>query len=324
MLYYSDSNYVIDKKGDWFLIVPAYVNGNLSYVDYIDKMNIFDLSKLAKKDIIYYFEQINKAVKEINKLGLQQLPEIQLEELRNAEKNNDSKKFMDILNKSKDQVKKISNGLNTCNNKGATINKMFDVIVSKVYDEEFLKWIKVNYNLCYSCDNFEQVERIYKEQKEKVRDVIMNDDKNEKDIKLNEVKSMPSNGIENLPSFVQMPVQEHNSEMTLEDVGLKPAELDINTVDVSNDTFKMDTTPKHDDMDTTLYINKEHQQQASQEQNLEQDMEQNLENTNIKVRRLVPPNNSNMGHVNWYGIILTLIFSFAVGYLIAWILLKIR
>ena len=244
------------------------------------------------------------------------MPEIQLEELRNAEKNNDSKKFMDILNKSKDQVKKISNCLNTCNNKGATINKMFDVIVSKVYDEEFLKWIKVNYNLCYSCDNFEQVERVYKEQKEKVRDAIMNDDKNEKDIKLNEVKSMPSNGMENLPSFVQMPVQEHNSEMTLEDVGLKPAELDINTVDVSNDTFKMDTTPKYDDMDTTLYINKEQQQQDSQEQN--------LENTNIKVRRLVPPNNSNMGHVNWYGIILTLIFSFAVGYLIAWILLKIR
>lgn len=34
--------------------------------------------------------------------------------------------------------------------------------------------------------------------------------------------------------------------------------------------------------------------------------------------------NNNGAYTNWYGIILTLIFSFAIGYLIAWILIKVR
>lgn len=35
-------------------------------------------------------------------------------------------------------------------------------------------------------------------------------------------------------------------------------------------------------------------------------------------------NRKNAAFTNWYGIILTLIFSFAIGYLIAWILIRVH
>lgn len=49
-----------------------------------------------------------------------------------------------------------------------------------------------------------------------------------------------------------------------------------------------------------------------------------LVNGNIHASSSPIPHNEFRGNVNWYGIVLTLIFSFAIGYLIAWILLKVR
>lgn len=310
-MYYSDRDYIISKKDGWFLIIPTSVNSKLQYVDYINNMSIFNLNRMSKKDILYYFEEINKIVKEIKALGLQNVSEIDLEELKKSEQNNDSKKFSDILNKCKEQVKSINLGLNDCNNKNATINKMFDIVISHITDEDFLKWIKMNYNLCYSCESFAQVERIYEEQKNKVKETIMNKEE-DKNVNLNEVDSMPQD-IEKMSDDPTLPKQQTQSNMTLEEVGLKPKDEDVN-LNESNDTFNMNVNPSYDNNNITINTGNTYQQEDSME----------LERENTKIRRLVPPQNNSAAFTNWYGIILTLIFSFAIGYLIAWIIFNIR
>ena len=298
--YYSGNDYNIYKRDEWFLIIPTESVNNLKFVDIIADKTIFDLRKMAKKDILDYFNEINKTVRNINnKVGLHNLKEIDTKELMEAEKNNDSKKFDKILSDSLEQVKNIQKGLKECNNKGKTIDKMFDIVLLHVSDPDFLKWLKLNLNLCVSCESFSQVENIYKEQKALVEKTMQNENNDAKEVKLNEVSSMQNVEIKNIPQNSEISPK-NESNMTLEETGLKPVGLES-----TNDTFVMDSTPTYDNNTTTIVQNSQ------------------------KVRRLVPPKPNtndldNAAFTNWYGIILTLIFSFAIGYFIAWIILKMR
>ena len=115
------------------------------------------------------------------------------------------------------------------------------------------------------------------------------------------------------------------SSTTLDKVGLDP------TGDISEKnttTFVMDPNGPNDNNDIVIYPEQNTYDESGSSYGQQKSKTKTLSKPGAKFG-YYPTHNENSewskaAFTNWYGIILTLIFSFAIGYLIAWILIRVR
>lgn len=321
--YYHNQQYTIYKMDKWFFIIPNSVNDKLNFVSLIANKTIFDLRKMSKKDILYYLDEINKIVDSINKLGYQKIPSINVDKLKEANQNNNSKEFEKLLQNALLEVQNISIALGKCEENNKTIAGMFNIVMrDEISDKDFINWIVANPFICYSCDNFSQVRKIYEEQKSVVSKKA--DDSLDK-VNLGSVDSMPSN----IEKFSTEKMQTNTplnynplGSTTLDKVGLDP------TGEVSEKnttTFVMDSNGSKDNNDTVIYPGEKAYDEGGNPYGQQKSNTRTLSKPGAKFGYYPTHNEWNKAaFTNWYGIILTLIFSFAIGYLIAWIFIRVH
>ena len=156
--YYRNQQYIIYKMDKWFFIIPSIVSDKIEFVSLIANKTIFDLRKMSKKDILYYLDEINKVVKDINNLGYQNIPFVNTDKLKEANQNNNSQEFEKLLQTALDEVKNISVALGKCEDNNKTIAGMFNIVMrDEVSNKDFINWIVANPFICYSCNDFSQV-----------------------------------------------------------------------------------------------------------------------------------------------------------------------
>ncbi len=324
--YYQNKDYTIYKYSTnemgGFLFVPNEVNSYMDYIDKINKLDIIQFRKKNKKDILFFCEKINKFVEQVNKTGLVNLPLVDYTSLNNAYNSGNYKDFDEKLVNVLQSIKNINVILSKCQNRDQSTAMTFNTLMTdNASDKDFIKWMSANpYNL-YSSDTFLQAKSIYEEQKNMV---ASNTDGNENVVNLSNVASVP-NSIVDIPKVnTDVPLNyESKSNTTLDEVGLDP------TGEISEKnqtTFALDPMATKDN--TNMVISPNTYDEGGNSYGQEKSKTKTLSKPGGKFG-YYPTHNENSdwkkaAYTNWYGIILTLIFSFAIGYLIAWVLIKVR
>ena len=169
--------YQFNNKYDqnYFISVPdEYLESYQLFLSFPDK----DLKEKPQKEIIQEFEQMNALLKGINRNGIYMLPDISPNELIEATKENDFKKFNQVLNKLKPMIYEAYQTLINYNTAKKSINQVIEFVKKTESDRKFVDWLEINMpNFVYGI-TYDELKKQYYEKNENTK--IFEDNTKEK------------------------------------------------------------------------------------------------------------------------------------------------
>lgn len=139
---YQFNNYFRNASGNFYLSVPD---------DYVENYQLFlrfpnkDLKDVPAKEIIEDFKKMNDLLQGINKENaIYILPDISPNELEEASKENDNKKFNEILNKLKLMIPVAYQALTGYNTAKKSIEQVIEFVKKTESDRKFVDWLEIN------------------------------------------------------------------------------------------------------------------------------------------------------------------------------------
>lgn len=127
---------------NYFLSIPdQYVKNYQMFIGFPTK----DLRDLPKKDVINEIDEIKKMITSLNKDGIYLLPDIPVEELKQAALENDGKKYDKILKeKITPMISEAYQILASYNTAERSINQVIIFVKQTESDRKFVDWFEMN------------------------------------------------------------------------------------------------------------------------------------------------------------------------------------
>ena len=148
-----------NANSNYFLSIPdEYADTYQLFVGFPEK----DLQYVPKKDIVAEIDKIKKMVSAMNKDGIYVLPDIPLEELKEAAKENDNKKF-DKLKNNRIQpiISDIYLRIKNFDNAQRTVDQLIYFIKRTESDTKFVQWVEISLPNFVKGITYEQLKRYY-------------------------------------------------------------------------------------------------------------------------------------------------------------------
>lgn len=147
---------------NYFLAIPDhYVNNYQMFVGFPKK----ELQDLPKKDVIAEIDEIKKMITYLNKDGIYLLPDIPLDELEQAAKENDGKKYNKILyERINPMIKEAYQTLSSYKTAEKTINQVIVFVKQTESDRKFIDWFEMNMPNFIHGVSYEEIKKYYYQQ----------------------------------------------------------------------------------------------------------------------------------------------------------------
>lgn len=143
---------------NYFLSVPdEYVENYQLFIGFPNK----DLKDKPQKEIIEEFKEMNNLLNGINKEGIYIIPDISPKELEEAAKENDNKKFNQILNKLTPMISEAYQTLISYNTAKKNIDQVTNFIKKTESDRKFVDWLEINMPNFIHGITYEEIKKQY-------------------------------------------------------------------------------------------------------------------------------------------------------------------
>lgn len=147
---------------NYFLAIPDnYVRNYQMFIGFPKK----ELKDLPKKDIISEIDEIKKMITYLNQDGIYLLPDIPLNELEEAAKENDGKKYNKILyEKINPMIQEAYQTLSSYKTAEKTINQVIVFVKQTESDRKFVDWFEMNMPNFIHGITYEEIKKYYYQQ----------------------------------------------------------------------------------------------------------------------------------------------------------------
>ena len=147
---------------NYFLAIPDhYVKNYQMFVGFPKK----ELKELPKKDVIAEIDEIKKMIAYLNKDGIYLLPDIPIEELEQAAKENDGKRYNKILYEGiNPMIKQAYQTLSSYKTAERTINQVIVFVKQTESDKKFVDWFEMNMPNFIHGVTYEDIKKYYYQQ----------------------------------------------------------------------------------------------------------------------------------------------------------------
>ena len=127
---------------NYYLAIPNEYNSTYQlFIGFPQK----EFKYTKKEDIIKEIDDIKKMVSAMNKDGIYVLPDIPLEKLKDAAKENDNKKFSQLLNNTiQPIISDIYLRIKSYDNASRTVDQLIYFVKQSESDTKFVQWLEIN------------------------------------------------------------------------------------------------------------------------------------------------------------------------------------
>lgn len=155
---------------NYFLAIPDHYATNYQmFIGFPEK----DLKETPKKDVINEIDEIKKMITYLNKDGIYVLPDIPVNELEQAAKENDGKKYNKLLSeKINPIISEAYQVLTSYNTAERTINQVIIFVKKTESDRKFVDWFEMNMPNFVHGISYDEIKKYYYEQLSKEIDAV--------------------------------------------------------------------------------------------------------------------------------------------------------